>query len=94
MKSSEVCTNYGVVTKHCNFNTKIDSPTANCETPPKFLQWLVITLSLKVWKQILGMTTMASKEGITVFHRNLKSSIAQLIKYFRKLLPYFCYKHT
>ena len=45
---------------------------ANCETPQKFLQWLVITLSLKVWKKILGMTTMALKEEITIFHRKFK----------------------
>ena len=31
------------------------------------------------------MTTMASKEEII---ENMKSSIAQLIKYFKKLLPY------
>ena len=37
---------------------------------------------------------MASKEEITFFIENLKSSIAQLIKYFKKLLPYFYYKNT
>ena len=76
--------------KHCNFSTKIDSPpTANCETLQNFLQWLVITLSLKVWKQILGMTTMASKKEITVFHRNFRefnSSFDKVLQKFASIL--------
>jgi len=40
-----------MVTKHCNFKTKIDSPpSVNNETPQKFLWWFAIILSLKVWK--------------------------------------------
>ena len=38
-----------MVTKHCNFNTKIDSsPSDNNETPQKLLWWFAIVLSLKV----------------------------------------------
>ena len=59
--------------KHCNFITKIDSsPSANRETPQKFLQWLAIVLSLKAWKQIFKKATMALKETINVFYRNFK----------------------
>ena len=96
MKSSEVCTNYGMVTKHCNFSTKIDSPlTANCETPQKFLQWLVVMLSLKSMETDFRNDYYGlQKRKKLFFTDNLKSSIAQLIKYFKKLLPYFCYKHT
>ena len=42
-KSSEVSVYCGMVTKHCTFITKIDSPPSeNGETPQNFLQWLAI----------------------------------------------------
>ena len=70
MKSSKVSVYYSVGTKHCNFNTIIDSsPSA---TPQKFLWWIAMVLSLKVWKQIFENVTMASKKEINVFHRNSK----------------------
>jgi len=76
-----------------NFNTIIDSPpSANGETPQKFLQQLTVVLSLKYRNRFLKMTTMASKEEINVFMDILKSSIPCLIEHFKKLLPYFCYK--
>jgi len=41
---------HAAVSKHCNFYTEIDSPpSANGETPQKFLLWLAVILSLKVW---------------------------------------------
>jgi len=57
-----------MVTKHCNFNSKIDSPpSANNETLQKFLQWFAIVLSLKYGNRFLKMTTMASREEINVY---------------------------
>jgi len=41
--------------KQCNYNTKIDSPPKNNETPQKFLWWLAIVLRIfkrLVWKHI------------------------------------------
>jgi len=58
---SAYCT---VFTKHCNFNTKIDSPlSANGKTPQKFLQQLAIVLSLKVWEQIFENDYYGFKKG-------------------------------
>ena len=58
--------------QNTNFNVKIDSSSANNKTPQKFLWWFAMVLSLKLWKQILKITTMASKEEINVFRRNFK----------------------
>jgi len=59
-----------VFTKHCNVNTKIDSPlSANGKTPQKFLQQLAVVLPVKVF---LKMTTVASKKEINVFHGYFK----------------------
>jgi len=89
-KVSVYCT---VFAKHCNFSTKIDSPlSANGKTPQKFLQQLAVVLSLKVWERIFKMTTMAPKRRLMFFMDMLKSSESCLIKHFKKLLPYFCYK--
>jgi len=53
VKSNKVSAFCGIFTKHCNFNTKIYSPpSANGETPQKFLQQLTAALSLKVWELI------------------------------------------
>jgi len=55
VKSYKVSACCGVFTKHCNFNTKIDSPpSVNGETSQKFLQQLAVELSLKVWEPIFG----------------------------------------
>jgi len=51
-----------------NFNTKTDSPPANGETLPRFLQQLTVVLSLR----LLKITTMASKEEINIFHGYFK----------------------
>jgi len=79
-----------VVTKHCNFNTKIGSPPSeNNETPQKFLWWFAVILSLKIWKQIFGNDYYGFKRGDECFIEILKSSMSYLINHF---LPYFCYK--
>jgi len=49
--------------KHCNFNTKIDSPSANGETSQKFFQQLRVVLSLKVWEQIFENDYYGFKRG-------------------------------
>jgi len=55
---------HGIFTKHCNFNTKTDSPpSANGETPQKFLQQLAVVLSLKVWEQIFENDYYGFKRG-------------------------------
>ena len=61
---------YGVVRKHCNLNTKIDSsPSANNETLQKLLWWFTIVLIFKkVWKQIFENDYYGFKEEI--FNRN------------------------
>jgi len=57
-----------VFTKHCNFNTKIDSPlSANGKTPQKFLQQLAVVLSLKVWEQIFENDYYGFKKEINFF---------------------------
>jgi len=54
--------------KNCNFNTKIDpSPSANGETPQKFLQQLTVALSLKVWDQIFENDYCSFKRGAKCF---------------------------
>jgi len=59
VESSEVSVYCAVVTKHCNFNSKIDSPpSANNETPQKFLWGFAIVL---YGNRFLKITTMASK---------------------------------
>jgi len=71
VKSYKVSACCGVFTKHCNFNTKTDSPpSANGETPQKFLQQLAVVLSYG--NRFLKMTTMAFKEEINVFHGYFK----------------------
>jgi len=50
--------------KHCNFNTKIDSPPlANGEISQKFLQQLTVVISLKVWEQIFENDYYGFKRG-------------------------------
>jgi len=60
-KTSACCSTF---TKHCKLNTKIDSsPSANGETPQKFLQQLAVVLSLKVWERIFGNGYYGFKRG-------------------------------
>jgi len=69
-KVSLYCT---VFTKHCNFNTRIDSPfSANGKTPQKFLQQLTVVLSLKVREQIFENDYYGFKKEINVFHGYFK----------------------
>jgi len=65
VKSNKVSACCGVFTKHCNFNTKTDSPpSANGETTQKFLQQLtVVLLSLIVWEQIFENDYYGFKRG-------------------------------
>jgi len=64
VKSNKVSACCSVFTKHCNFNTKTDSPpSTNGETPQKFLQQLTVALSLKVWEQIFENDYYGFKRG-------------------------------
>jgi len=53
VKSYKVSACCNIFTKHCNFNTKTDSPpSANGKTLQKFLQQLAVVLPLKAQEQI------------------------------------------
>jgi len=67
-KVSTYCT---VFAKHCNFNTKIDSPLFD-KTPQKFLQQLAVVLSLKAWEKIFENDYYGLKKEIKVFHEYFK----------------------
>jgi len=70
-----------MVTKHCN--TKIDSsPSANNETPQKFLWWIAI---VKVWKQIFENNYYGFKRAVMFFIEILRSSMSYFIKLFKKI---------
>jgi len=61
VKSNKVSACCGIFTKHCDFNSKIDSPPSeNGETTQKFLQQLT---ALKVWEKIFENDYYGFKRG-------------------------------